>query len=95
MSQTQTLEAQPQEASRARRLRDATHDLHQTLDTSIIDRGSFTSLEGYGHFLRMQQAFHRDIAALYADPALGALIPGLARRGRLARTSADLADLGL
>ncbi len=81
--------------SRAGRLRAATQGLHETLDRSIMGRGAFASLEGYGRFVRLQDAFHHDIAALYEDPGLNALIRDLAARSRAARTRADLADLAV
>ena len=55
----------------------------------------FESRERYGRFLTVQYLFHRDIAALYDSPALGALLPDLPGRRRLADIAADLADLGL
>jgi heme oxygenase len=56
---------------------------------------AFTSLAGYGRFVGVQYLFHRDIAALYDDAALRALLPGLSERRRLPLISADLSDLGL
>jgi hypothetical protein len=43
----------------------------------------------------MQWGFHQTVAPLYADPALQALLPGLATRARLALVEQDMADLGL
>ncbi len=83
------------EPSRARRLKAETHAVHDKLDTGLMARDSFSSREGYAGFLKMQLAFHRDIAALYADPVLRTLLPGLAERQRLAAVEADAADLGL
>lgn len=85
----------PIEPSRARRLREATHDAHVALDQALMDRDSFRSREGYEPFLAMQFAFHRDIDALYTDPALQALLPGLAERRRLPLLALDVADLDL
>ena len=42
----------------------------------------------------MQHAFHREIDALYSDPALDRLLPDLAGRRRLGLIEQDLADLG-
>jgi heme oxygenase (biliverdin-IX-beta and delta-forming) len=83
------------ESSRAKRLRAATHDQHEVLDQSIMARASFEDLAGYGRFLRMQHRFHRDIAPLYADASLAALLPGLVKRQRLALIEADLDDMAL
>ncbi|MFT4025637.1 MAG: biliverdin-producing heme oxygenase [Novosphingobium sp.] len=80
--------------SRARRLRALTSQVHQELDDAIMAAASFDSLAGYGRFAAMQYRFHRDIAPLYADPALAAVLPGLPDRAALALVAADLADLG-
>lgn len=76
------------------RLKSETHATHDRLDRSIMDAASFASLDGYRRFLRVQCAFHGEIDALYADPALQALLPGLAERRRLPLIQADLADIG-
>lgn len=80
---------------RSQRLKQATREVHDGLDRSIMDAGLFESLAGYVRFVAMQRRFHRDIDALYADPAMRALLPGLADRRRLPLIEADLADLGL
>ncbi|MCG2840692.1 biliverdin-producing heme oxygenase [Sandaracinobacter sp. RS1-74] len=90
MTSTDTLEH-----SRSKRLKIMTHETHERLDKSIMAAASFSSLEGYGRFVSVQYLFHRDIEALYDEPALQALLPGLAERRRLALVEADLADLGL
>lgn len=82
------------EPSRAKRLKQVTHEVHEILDRSIMAAASFETLNGYIRFAEVQYRFHRDIAALYADPVLSALLPGLAERGRLALIEADLTDLG-
>jgi heme oxygenase (biliverdin-IX-beta and delta-forming) len=76
------------------RLKKETHATHDRLDRSIMEAASFSSLDGYRRFLRVQCAFHQDIDALYADPGLQALLPGLVERRRLPLIEADLADLG-
>jgi len=45
--------------------------------------GAFESRARYIGLLRMQHAFHRDIAPLYRDRALRDLLPGLGDLGRL------------
>lgn len=74
-------------------LKTETHDAHALLDGTIMARAGFASREGYCRFLAVQHRFHADIAGLYADPGLAALIPGLAARDRSAAIAADLADL--
>ncbi|WP_448664082.1 biliverdin-producing heme oxygenase [Sphingomonas sp. CJ20] len=75
------------------RLKNETHATHDKLDRSIMDAAAFDTLDGYRRFLRVQRAFHGDIDALYDDPALQALLPGLAERRRLPLIQADLTDL--
>ncbi len=78
------------EPSRARRLKQLTHEVHETLDRSIMAAASFDTLPGYVRFVEVQYRFHRDIAAIYADPALSTLLPGLAARCRLELIETDL-----
>jgi heme oxygenase len=81
------------EHSRARRLKAASHQIHDSLDKAIMAADPFADRERYVRFLRVQHAFHQDIAALYDQPELAALIPDLPQRRREAEVRADLADL--
>lgn len=81
------------EISRAKRLRQLTNEAHQELDYSIMAAAVFDNLAGYGRFMAMQHRFHRDIAALYDDETLQAVLPGLGDRRSLPLIAADLADL--
>lgn len=83
------------EPSRARRLKAATTAAHDALDQRIMAAQPFASREAYGRFLGVQQAFHGDLAPLYADPRLARFISDLAARQRLSAIGADLADLDL
>lgn len=80
---------------RAAALKALTSAAHERLDGAIMAGRPFESRERYGRFLAVQYLFHRDIAALYDSPALGALLPDLPGRRRFADIAADLADLGL
>lgn len=80
--------------SRRQRLRAATHDVHERLDGRIRAFDPFTDRLRYAAFLRMEHRLLRDVEALYADPALNALLPGLSGRSRLALAEQDLRDLG-
>jgi len=84
----------PLAASRSQRLKAATHATHDRLDRRIMAGDIFASRERFARFLRVQYRFHRDIDALYADPALDALLPGLDARRRLSQIASDLGDLG-
>ncbi|MFN4011313.1 MAG: biliverdin-producing heme oxygenase, partial [Pannonibacter sp.] len=81
------------DTSRARRLKAATHGVHDGLDQAIMKAEPFASRDAYADFLRVQQLFHRDIAALYDAPELANKIPDLADRRRYQQVCADLADL--
>ena len=89
---TETLE-RPTEATRSKRLKAATGDTHERLDKSIMAGDPFASRARYGLFVKVQNAFHRDIDALYDDAALDTLLPDLAGRRRFELTERDLADL--
>lgn len=84
----------PAPATRSQRLKRATRTTHDRLDRRIMDGDIFASRERFARFLRVQYRFHRDIDALYAHPALDALLPDLAGRRRLAQIAQDLRDLG-
>ncbi len=83
------------EPSRARRLKTLTHAVHERLDRSIMAAASFDTVEGYGRFVSAQALFHHDIAALYDDEPLQALLPGLVERRRIQLIMRDLAALDL
>ncbi|MGO1232088.1 MAG: biliverdin-producing heme oxygenase [Marinobacter sp.] len=76
------------------RFRALTHDTHDKLDNRIMAFDPFASQENYTAFLRVQYAFHRDVATLFNDDQLNQLLPGLARRKRLELVARDLSDLG-
>lgn len=91
-----TATARPiEEQSRARRLKAFTSDVHEGVDRSIMSAASFASIDRYKHFLAIQYLFHRDVAALYAEPALQAAFPDLANRCRLPLVMADMEDLSV
>lgn len=80
---------------RSHRLKELTRKTHDKLDKSVMAASAFDDLAGYGRFLQMQWALHRDVDALYDEASLRAVLPGLAERRRLALVEADLADLTL
>ncbi len=83
------------DASRAKRLKQATSRTHDGLDNSIMARRPFESRERYGLFVRVQHRFHREIDALYENRVLDQLLPDLPGRRRLPLIALDLADLGI
>jgi heme oxygenase len=80
--------------SRALRLRVMTRETHERLDHRVMNAASFATRDGYARFAASQSLFHRDIDALYADPALRAVLSNLALRRQLPLLALDLADLG-
>lgn len=80
--------------SRAKRLKTSTHNTHEQLDSRIMSAEPFRDRERYGRFLRVQFHFHRDLAPLYDDPRLVALVPDLSDRRRLGQIAQDILDLG-
>ena len=80
---------------RSKRLKRDTNTVHQRLDDAIMACDPFASRARYGLFLSVQHGFHRDIDALYDDPALAALLPDLHSRRRIAAIERDLGDLGM
>lgn len=81
------------EDSRSLRLKAATRDSHGALDKRIMAGDIFADRRNFARFLRVQYRFHRSIDALYASPALDALLPDLAERRRLQQVRCDLQDL--
>lgn len=81
--------------SRVKALKAATTAAHDRLDKRIMEAKPFQDRDRYGRFLIVQRAFHRDIDALYDNPALDELLPDLAGRRRLPLIERDLADLGI
>lgn len=88
-----TAEPHTGEHSRAKRLKGVTSAVHEGVDRSIMSVAAFTSSERYKKFLTIQYLFHRDVAALYAEPELQTVFPGLAQRCRLPLVMADLVAL--
>lgn len=81
--------------SRARRLKELTHETHDQLDRSVMAGEPFANRERYALFLKVQHSFHREIDALYFDPELDQILPDLAGRRRFDLVAQDLADLGM
>lgn len=88
------LAAEPKAETRSQRLKRATTDLHESLDRRMTQAELFSDRSRYALFLAMQRRFHRDIEALYRDPALEALAPDLQERRKLELIDQDLADIG-
>jgi heme oxygenase len=90
-----TIDLAPAADRLSKRLKADTAAQHEELDAAIMAGRPFASLDLYGRFLDVQRAFHRDVDALYGDPALIRLLPGLPALRRLPLIVQDTADLGL
>ncbi|WP_372338743.1 biliverdin-producing heme oxygenase [Mangrovibrevibacter kandeliae] len=91
---TQNGFGEPAVESRAKRLKAATHATHERLDSRMMAADSFASRTAYVSYLAVQYQFHCEIAALYVDERLAAIIPDLGRRRRLELIEKDYDDLG-
>ena len=69
------LGARQADVGRAKRLREATREMHERLDKSIMMHKAFESRARYGLFVKVQHQFHREIDALYANQVLDKLLP--------------------
>lgn len=87
--------AHPPVADRAARLKAQTREVHERLDHAIMALDPFGNRDHYARFLRVQWAFHAEMAPVYADQRLSQMLPDLAERCRFALIEADLADLGI
>jgi len=87
------LGARQADVGRAKRLREATREMHERLDKSIMMHKAFESLARYGLFVKVQHQFHREIDALYANQVLDKLLPDLWGRRRFDLIERDLVDL--
>lgn len=86
---TSSIEAQALSAL----LRSASQAGHGLLDQRLMAAQPFASRDRYAQFLQVQYRFHRDVAALFDNPELNRLLPGLAGRQRLNAVIQDLSDL--
>ncbi|QCJ00066.1 biliverdin-producing heme oxygenase [Agrobacterium larrymoorei] len=83
------------EPSRTKRLKAATRQAHQALDSFIMSAKPFETRENFGTFLKTQYLFHRDLDAFFFNHTLDGLLPDLHGRRRLDLIAQDLADLSL
>ncbi|WMO15725.1 biliverdin-producing heme oxygenase [Pseudoalteromonas piscicida] len=79
--------------SRALKLKASTADLHDSIDSSIMAKDPFASIERYLQFLTLQYLFLNDVAALYEHRELSMHIDDLKSRRRLGLLEQDFADL--
>lgn len=86
---------QEKEASRTKRMKAATREAHEVLDTFIMAAAPFASRENFGKFVQTQYLFHRDLDAFFYNETLDGMLPDLLGRRRLEFIKQDLADLGL
>ncbi|WP_113092239.1 biliverdin-producing heme oxygenase [Agrobacterium sp. fls2-241-TYG-188a] len=83
------------EPSRTKRLKAATRQAHEELDSFIMSAKPFENRANFGKFVQTQYLFHRDLDALFANERLSELLPDLKGRRRLGYVDQDLADLDI
>jgi heme oxygenase len=81
-------------ASRAKRLKAATHEQHETLDKRIMGVDPFGNRSRYATFLKIQHEFHLEIDPLYGHPDIVRWIPDIQERRRLDLIRQDILDVG-
>jgi heme oxygenase len=81
-------------ASRAKRLRSATREQHDTLDERIMGADPFGNRSRYATFLNIQHEFHLEIDPLYGHPDIVRWIPDIESRRRLDLIRQDILDVG-
>jgi len=79
--------------TRSQRLNQITHEPHGRLDALVKAHAPFETQANYARFVVAQYQFQSELAALYNDTQLTALIADLPARCRAEAAKADLADL--
>lgn len=82
------------ESTFAKRLKEQTAALHDTVDNLVMSVAPFDSRENYVKFLKLQSVFHQAVDHIYKDPALNQAIPELEYMARYDAVVQDLDDLG-
>lgn len=89
-----TVEVLDRRRSRAQSLKEATRELHETLDRTMMAQEPFSHPERYGEFVELQYRFLAAVEPAYHDVALAGYFTDLPSRSRLAAARRDLEDLG-
>lgn len=82
------------ESTFAKRLKEHTTELHDTVDNLVMSVAPFDNKENYVKFLKLQSVFHKAVDHIYKDPSLNQAIPQLEYMARYDAVVQDLQDLG-
>lgn len=80
-------------ALRSQRLNQVTNEPHSKLDALVKAHAPFETQANFARFVVAQYLFQSELAALYNDAELIAIVPDLSARCRADAAKADLADL--
>ena len=78
----------------AKRLKEQTTTIHDSVDNLVMSVEPFTNKENYIKFLKLQSVFHKAVDHIYKDSELNKAIPELEYMARYDAVTQDLADLG-
>ncbi|WP_017131081.1 biliverdin-producing heme oxygenase, partial [Pseudomonas agarici] len=78
---------------RSQRLNQITNEPHTKLDQLVKAHAPFENQANFARFVVAQYLFQSELATLYNDPELIAIVPDLPARCRAEQAKADLADL--
>ena len=88
-----TQETAQRPALRSQRLNQITHEPHSRLDALVKAHAPFETQANFARFVVAQYLFQSELASLYNDARLTAVVPDLPARCRAEAAKADLADL--
>jgi heme oxygenase len=88
-----TQETAQRPALRSQRLNQITHEPHSRLDALVKAHAPFETQANFARFVVAQYLFQSELASLYNDARLTAVVPELPARCRAEAAKADLADL--
>ncbi|AWM93879.1 biliverdin-producing heme oxygenase [Pseudomonas sp. 31-12] len=80
-------------ALRSQRLNQITNEPHTRLDALVKAHAPFETRANFARFVAAQYLFQSELASLYNDAELTAIVPDLPARCRAEAAKADLADL--
>ena len=86
--------SETQELTFAKRLKEQTTTIHDSVDNLVMSVEPFSNKENYIKFLKLQSVFHKAVDHIYKDPELNKAIPELEYMARYDAVTQDLADLG-
>ena len=86
--------SETQELTFAKRLKEQTTTIHDSVDNLVMSVEPFTNKENYIKFLKLQSVFHKAVDHIYKDSELNKAIPELEYMASLRRGNARLGGFG-